>query len=849
MSQNIPDLNYDSKLNIDDLKFASDAKEDLILNGRRIVFGDEILDQPRYGIRDRVNPRDITENDSDRPLLVTVSGNNPLQVNVTPGTAVVPNGMTVTNPSLIEDLSLVRTTPGDTIVVFIENEIIEAPPSRKTRYNTAQNTRRVQSEEIVRSALIQDFNNSVIFPPSRKDNLVSLSVIRVVETVAGVELQIDYTNASFSFNRPWYSPVDIEHRSFLGSGISTNRNPHGLSFNDLSSGNLTVYDQVLRYGQVQSRDDDVKGIPGFLCKENITPSRVLTDTSGSITGESRYGGPGARYIVLAAYPVEVLSFYFNSHVSRALVYDWIKGTRIIVLPPTEILDESASFHYSRVKALELPISILSNTVTLGQPDISRELVYTGSLSVSTLTNPSFDFDGSGPVPRKYRLFAKQDGTLLRTPEIILSATVLDDVGTNLNAVDFTLFGPAQLSVGLADATPVSSMEVVIRLYGKDPSNTSIQEDVTFDGDTWVDVTIPGVENQNQFIRTEQVFSSITDYQVISRTDDGPSSKIIIWAEYNTGTTIALNKLALAASVDWDGLAISKVRDLRKVSAIIPEQQHRFRSAAEMLGTGGTDRSFVLSEDAAKPRFVDVTPGFQEATNATFSIFIDDFSLIQPGDEILFGPTGKTITAVNSPTVPNRTVGEYLAATSNQATRDDMILTINDGGFNSGITATTNPSVNNEVVCTVIQDGAQGNGSVTEPVEGFPSAITLSSGGAKGGFDTHGEVVLRRHEDFINSVIPGAGTYEVKNIRDRYMSRAIPVNSRQRLTIVLHDVPPLFDQVQVRARVALGITEWEPWEVISPDGLVFSFTKSTPITKVQIEVFGKFAGLSLYEGDI
>jgi len=847
MGKNIPGLNFDGKLAIQDFKFWDIELEKAILDRFNLVMGGRSLPVAHFGIADAVDPKNLVETETTRPLIVYPSPNNPLLINVAPGLAVAPNGSIIGNPALLEDEELARTSANDIVIVYLENEIVDGAPVRNTVYNIAQPVRRVQNTGVIRSALIADFTNAVIFTPERRENIVVIAVVTVANTVAGLQLQIDYSNNTYLFNRPWFSPVDVEHRSQIGSGTPTTRNVHGLTFNDLVSGSLTLYDQLLKYGCILALDEDIKGISGKLCFEDITVSRVLTDGSGAITAGSRFGGTGAKYIVLASYPVGISAFYLQSHKGYAVAFDHIAGTRILVLPNPEQLTGTATIQYNQVFAGMPPASILSNTLTFTQPDTARELISTGGVSISTLTNPSIDFDGSGPVPRNYSIFVTGTGGLIRTPQLIQSTFKLDDLGTSLQTITFSIFGPAKIGIGLADANPVPTMQITIKVFGKNKDGITITEDVTFSGTTWVNVALPGAENPNQFIKTTQIFYSITNLQVTNRTDDGPNSRIVLWAELETETTQDLNKLALLAKVRWDGTAATNLIDARKIVSNLPANPHRFIAAAEVLGLGGSVKNMILSEDFSNPRYRDTTKGLQAPVAASFSIFIDDYTLIQAGDQIQL-PTGSIITAITTG-IPNRTIGEYLAAVSDSDTRDDMVLTINYGAFNSGITAVADGSNVRKVNCSANTLGARGNGTVVELVEGNPTAISLS-GNALGGIDGFGESFTPRHYDNIDSPVPSPSTYEVYTIRERYLSTPIAIAALQVITVVIHGAqPPRPVGVQVRMRVASDSDPtWLPWEVATFDGAVFSISKAFNISKVQVEIFGKCSGFSLYESN-
>jgi hypothetical protein len=860
MAKNLAGLNYDSKLNIDDLTFQSDETEKAILDRTTIVFGTRALSQPRYGIIDLLNTRNIISSETSRPLLVYASITNSVNINITPGSAVTPNGSIVSNSILIEDMELARTAANDINIVFIENEIVDAPPVRKTRYNVDQYTRRIQSSEVIRVSLLSDYQNDIIFPPTRRSNIVVLAVITVVQTATSeFELHFDYSNSVYTFNRPWYSPVDIEHRSLLGGGIATETNPHGLTYNDLVSGNLTLYDQLLDVGQILARDDVVKGVCGTPCFETIEVGRVLTDDMyGTVTSASRFGGSGAKYIELASYPVKVTAFYLSNHIGRDIAFDLIPGTKLLVLPSPEALTSTATIWYNQVYALLPPVQVLSNNLSFSQPDQTKELILTGGIALSQLTNQFVDFDGSGPIPRNYTLYVTSSGDLLKSPQPIQTPIILDDIGTLITPISATIFGASKISVGLAGANPVSSMEVQIKLFGRDIDDNDINETIIFSGTTWQTTT--SLENPNQYILSSNIFTVLTAIQVISRTSDGPSSKIQLWAELETGTTLELNKLAKVASLLWDGVAIKNLKDRRQISKVLPTPINRFYAASSMAGLGGTNPRLVYCEDFLTPLLRNTTAGSQTAIASTVRIKIADFHGILNGD-IITMPNGKVLTAVDyigstpSEIETSRSFGKFLRAGSNQDTRNELITTMNYSGFSSGYSAVADTSLGDGVaLVSALVLGARSNGSISTSVVlprtsiQFVDSLGVGVSVMAGGIDNYKECFLPKHANSIDTAIPNISTYDVTSYRNRYVSVALPISpSIDTVRVIIHGVPPLQTNIQLRVRIAGGTDpEWMPWEVISGDGASFTITKGYFITKIQLEIFGKASGFSVYE---
>lgn len=831
---NLPSLNYDTKLDIDDLKVDNQEREKQILDRTKLLFGQYSGASLSYGIIDQIDPKDVISSDVNRPLLVKPTDVNPLRIDVEAGTAICPNGTIVQLDTYTYNFELAATEIDDINVVYLENEIVAAGEFRVSRYNTSGQVKRIQNPEILRVVTLTDYNNSSLFPLSRKENIVVIAVIKIIAGTSGNELFIDYTNNDYSFNRPWFSIVDATHRAARGSGVVTDRNPHGYTFNDLSTGNIPFYSQVAPVGCILAKDKDLKGRTGYACVETVEPARILTDSTGEITAKSRFGGTGAKYFELAYFPASVNGMHLQNHASRSLAFDWIPGTRIIVVPFSEIFTTTASIYYNRVNALEVSSFVNGNKVTFGQPDEANEFVVTGGLSYNNIVNQVVEFEGSGPIARNYKVFLNSNGDLIKFPQILLATTLLDTVGGEFVSLDVNQFGPAQLSVGLADALAGASLKVTIRLFGTNTQNVSITEDVTFDSE-WSSTVLPANEDLNNLRKTNNVFNSITGYQVIERSLDGSASKILIYAEVESGVAVGLNDLALAAEVYWDGLSVSDVVDARKTVPFLPEG---YTKKYEAVPVSDGSRDLVFTEEARCPSYNEVVAGYTEGTYATTYLTFSNNVTI--GDSIVLSPTR---TLVATTVTPNRTLGVFKIGANAQATRDDAILTINNTSFSSGFVAVADGT--NRIKLTSLTQGSRGNGdiSITTTVS---LAITKDSD-LENGYDTFGEAIIQHHSEKFKSVIPSAAVYEVFNIRNRYMSRAIPIDYSNNLRIVVHGIKVPYNSVQVRVRYAFETIDWSAWQVVSNTGPNFDVTTSGQITKIQIAIFGECDGFSLYEG--
>lgn len=932
--QILPGLNFDSKLSVDDLSFFQEQYEKAILDRLKAADGQFALGAGKYGICDSLNPREIVSSDIYRPLLAYKSHNFETRVNVTAGFSVTKSGAVVNLQRSVEDFDLGSVAVNDVIVIFLENEIVDGNPVRLTRYNTLQATRKVQSTDILRSAKLIDWNNTAIFSPPRKENIVVLAVATVVNSsaVSGQkDLKFDYTNTVYSFNRPWFSVVDVEHRSFLGTGTPTAQNPHGTSFNDLVSAGLTFYDQLLPVGQIQSRDDDIPGLCGTYCQETIQPSRIMQDITGEITAKSRFGGINAKYFVLSKYPNAISSFYFSSSKGRSVGFDWIPGTRIVVVPSPENLNfyvsvtgnvvtgsnvisnitttsldigmriegtgipsgtfvtaltattvtmtdnattvltnvnlrfysadaQETIIEYTSTDAGRLPQSPVGNTITFSQPLTAKELIISGGLTVDAFNNPSINFDGTGPVPRKFDIYATSDGQVIRSPDVIGVPVRLENLGISQITTDFSLYGPCKISLGLSGASSSPNMSIKIRLYGKDSNATSFTEDLQFNGNLWQPV-VAGVDNPYNRITSSNVFYQIDAFQVVERLNDGTQSEIVMYAEYATGITVSLAKLAKLASVLWDSTALdlNSFTDERKITRSLASEYSRYSAGASILGLGGTQPCWLLTEDLQRPLYRNTAKGYQSSNFAQGKITVLNFILISAGDSIKF-PNNKTIYSILSGT-PNRTIGQYLAGGSNSETVDNIIETINDPIFNSGYFSEKDSTNPNRIIVTVTDSklaGSRGNGPILEPIQSNAGAIQITQS-MRNGVDVFGETFFPKHANSVSCVVPSFSMdpvtgfiqdYDVSGIPDRYESVPVSIGYKSGIVLKIHGLEPFYDsnKIQVRLRYATDTDpQWSVWNLLSGDGGNFAFSLvSDKLSKVQLTIFGSFSGYSLYE---
>ena len=636
MTVKLPGVNYRAPISTDDLGFQADTTSEEIQKRTRLLISGE------FGIVDDTDPQDIAITDLSRALNVLPS-TDPIRVDINPGTAVTENGNWVDLDSKIFLFEMASAAIGAQNVIFIEYFLEEGEDRRVNQFNVdvaVREQRPAVNEDVIKVATLSNFNNTALFSPERKRDIVVLAVVTVNQLAdLTLDITIDLGNTNFAYNRPWFSPVDIHHRESVGTAVPTTTNPHGTSLNDLAAGNLTLYQQTLAHGMVMSKDVGVSKMPGSLESENIQAASFVVDTTGAVTRRSTlYGGVNAKFANLGHFVIRLGSVYETGFPANQIAADFVPGESILVIPESEVIpDNGVTIEYLVAFAGEAPVDPPTNDLTFRQP-LSTELIVADGIAVTSIPTPVISFDGSGPIPRDFRVFVDSNGTLLKSPQILLSPTKLDAI-IGSTPISIAMQGDAPIEIGLTRAANVTGMEVEILLTGSDAQGPAT-ETLTFEFGTYQDSAIPGTEeNPNQFVRSSTLFTSLDFIEITNRANDGNDSTIIVYAAQEAHVTSTFNEKCALANIFWDGLAVEEVRDVRPVNLDLhlPEtplfRGYLIESEA---------RPWIY-EDFRIPKFRDSYGATSDPTAAAGTLAIPFNEVLEDGDTINLG-LGKVLTA-------------------------------------------------------------------------------------------------------------------------------------------------------------------------------------------------------------
>lgn len=744
----LPTVNFDANPGLDEFQYLHQTYSEEFRLRSQIAAGVQI------GIVD-FSGDPATAPYEGRPLLVTLSALNPQTIDIAPGYAVTPSHLLINIDSTIPSIPLPGIAADKVYIVAVEYKLVESAQQRINRFGNLTEVRLERPSNnppgngastllnAITVVDINDYKNLNIFPQERLDNSVVLAVITVRQspTTGALTLSFDLSRDTYSFNRPWFSTVDVEHRSRIGSGAVSDNNPHGLTLQDLSSAGLTLYQQLKPSGGVVAKDFTYYGYPGTFCTETISLSRLTPDYTGAITasaGAPRLGG--AYFVSLQKRPVRTGSLYFSGRPWLPVPYEWLEGTNIIVLGSLEQplnFEDDLIFEYFSVDALEVNNENLTQgmqTLTVKNPIQNQEFIVSGGQALNELAQTTLSLPALlGPIKKKYQVFCDKVGALLLSPQPLVALIKVQDlVGRASLQLNQTPSGGkgVPIIVGLTRAnerTTVGSttfdLDLRLEITGLSEDNTAQTETIVFKASQWKDQDqLLNVEEPLQIRSSKKKFMVLTSVRLTNTSAEPPNAGtdavLSIWAD---SMQASVNKeLASVASFFWTGVTAIQVKDERQISTTlqkINQKQTRSPNARPEQDLASVQEflSVILKpaltppEKTARLRLLESNDDrvYAETWNkfsdvdASASLVLSTISSLVNGQTLRIAP-GKYLKIwtpdPNKPNdAPNPSKGDVAIGSSDIVFRTNLIATINDPMFDSTWFATlgtgTNPAIN------------------------------------------------------------------------------------------------------------------------------------------------------------
>jgi hypothetical protein len=368
------------------LQYAQDVHIDEILKRTSLLMATFDSNISAHGIVDSADPRTAVAGGS-RAFSVGLDVDVPTTLRVQPGTAVFPSGEIIVIDSAITQLSLADSTPTIRNIVFLQFSEEEIDPVL-TRSQTLTNSLVSFLSDPSSYVRVLTKNDYDALSNTEKALTIPLALVTVqnvaAETGTTTRINVDLTRTSFTLNRPWFSVVDAEHRSHLGTGTITSTNVHGLSINDLSAANgLTFLQVALDHGMIISKDQGIAGVPGTICTESIPPSSILTDTGGTVTGINNM-----RYFRLSRVPTQVL---------RIALPLAAQGQITITIGVGNVINEGCTFILNDGTNPAVTFVFDAGNVGVVETNTLRKIAILGSEDTSTMRSKVRDAINNAPV--------------------------------------------------------------------------------------------------------------------------------------------------------------------------------------------------------------------------------------------------------------------------------------------------------------------------------------------------------------------------------------------------------------------------------------------------------------------
>ena len=652
----IPGLTFMIRQSLDRDKYQAQVYNQEFIERLKLVFGHpDYVTLPSYGIVTDSDPTNALPGTNDS-LAVTTNSTLELSVDINPGMAVTKSGVWIRLNEHIRQIDLADSSLNIPNVLFLQYVVTSASPEvnaysqpvppftvRPGGLLPADTATTISNPSI--QVVVDTVDAYLQLSPEITEDYIPLAVItvqNVIDPITGfttTSLDIDHTRNSYDFNRPWFSPQDIEHRSRIGSGVASDSNPHAISGNEISNGKFSPLQLQLDHGMIVGDDVSIPKQPGYRCHASIPFSSILTDdASGTFTGF-----PNKMYIELPGYPTRVGRVWDEQTLEELAVLH-VEETNRIVFSSDDPPNTTVSVYYTKVDACEPPIGTNEVSFTTKQPT-ENELVIAGGLALTNISTTSEGFADAQKFPMLYDMLVDEDGSLFKAPQVIYCYKSLASIVSS-DDFEISMYGPGKLAMGLAEASGALGMSLKVRVYGKDTSGTNIDYLFEFDSNWSNPGPIPNeVVNSKAFQISDSpttgpvVFASVDELTIEEATDLGLNASIMVWNLINPYDTYdKLKDACHVAELIWDGLRITNMRDKRiidtKALDIVTNTMGQGALTQMMHAFGGGNYT-VYAENFRSPKYHAQVLNTDEGDTLFDAITASNISKLRTGHAVTY----------------------------------------------------------------------------------------------------------------------------------------------------------------------------------------------------------------------
>lgn len=559
-SSKLPGLNYTSDLTVEDFERLEEIYEGELLQRLRLIFGSSLESGVgilnKYGIVSATDPRLET----NAFLMPKKDATNEFLYTISPGLAVTSVGqiMAITSQSL--SVTVPSDVAGVNFVLLLDYQLEDLDRRLSDEGHFIPARRELMSDSLL-VKLVPEHVYAAYSQDSLKRKVV-LGVISVGQNSDGSKFTTLTTrNTSFIYNRPWFSPVDYEHRNHLGTGVVTTTNPHGNVIEDFDAGAVPLFQQIATDGLIVAKDYQYKNTPGTRYVQSIQ--------FADITGLS-------NKVQLDRVPV-VLGPLVDKD-GQVWPYEFLQNENVLLIsvkPPSSVFAAPAGsdpggikMHYTVVDSLEPTLDLGGGSLVVHAPGAWETVISDGRV-VRNMEEQSLSASDLGPMPEPFEVYCDGLGNVVRTPTTLLCSSRLgtSEVPTNAPIAIPTSKIPARnflVRVILFD--PIATVKAKVTVTGKDSAGNDLVEEI--DNVGFNHAYTPPVEDPEasllnyldvppEFSRTKQLLAEAKKLAPLYLTKNAFSvvDSITVTPPADSGFT-ANTSVTVLAFLDTRGMALS-----------------------------------------------------------------------------------------------------------------------------------------------------------------------------------------------------------------------------------------------------------------------------------------------------
>jgi len=263
------------------------------------------------------------------------------------------------------------------------------------------------------------------------------SVVLAVYNIIDGAIELDESNTVVANTRRASGSFDNKHINLGYPQYATERNVHGLQFDDLYTGSTSFLKQAFKEGFLIGGASSSQGTPGDTTEVEINEDAWQIDYLGRLTGT-----PGIYYVYLPSTPTSVANIVDAVYTSSPVAVNWLDKQNVL----TSSIPVHVYVSYTALSDFDLATPNPTSALKL-RNNPNKIIVSDGKIIHTKASNTvRLGFDSYADlVLDKISTYVSTSGSLVAAPTVVETATVNTTLtGTSLTS-KVTFPTPSQVS--------------------------------------------------------------------------------------------------------------------------------------------------------------------------------------------------------------------------------------------------------------------------------------------------------------------------------------------------------------------------------------------------------------------